>query len=106
MRAGLLTELITFEEKRGVKTPFGSTEITYVPILTCKAYRKKLSAVLGKEVNASEEFIANTIVFQTRQYPAINENLRVSYKGNTYRIRLLDPQTDRTYLITCAKNND
>lgn len=106
MRAGLLREQITFEEKRGVKTPFGSTDITYVPVLTCKAYRKKLSAVLGKEVNASEEFISNTIVFQTWQYPVINENLRISYNGNTYRIKLLDPQTDRTYLITCTKNND
>lgn len=106
MRAGLLRELIVFEEEAREETPFGSSRKIYRKVLTCKAYRKKLSAVLGKEVNASEEFIENTIVFQVRYYPIITDKLRIIYNGNTYTIKLLDLQPDHTYLITCTKNND
>lgn len=106
MNAGLLTETIIFEEAKEVKTESGFIEKEYVQILTMRAYRKKISASSNK-LNAFEDFIGNTIIFQTWFHPAINEKLRILYKGNTYKIVLLDRQRyDNTYTIICTKEND
>lgn len=107
MQAGLLREIIDFEEAKEVKTASGFIEKEYVKVLTVKAYRKKLSAATGVKINAFEDFIGNTIVFQVRWHPAINEKQRIHYQGNTYKIVLLDRQRqDNTYIITCSKDNE
>ena len=71
-----------------------------------KAYRKKLSASVGNGINASEEFIGNTLVFQTRKYSFINEDVRIKYRNNFYKVILIDLQNDNSYLITCSKVNE
>lgn len=105
MQAGLLRERVVFEEARKVKTESGFVEKEYFPILTTKAYKKKLSAVGGDGVNAFESFIGNTVILQVRWNPVINENLRIDYQGRKYKIKLLDKQTDNTYIITCSKED-
>lgn len=106
MRAGLLTETIHICDLIRTISPSGAEKKEYVPTHTIKAYRKKLSASVGNGVNASEEFIANTLVFQVRKYSFLNENARIKYGENLYKIILLDPQIDNTYLITCSKVNE
>lgn len=107
MRAGLLRETITFEELRETKTVSGFMKKEYTPALTVKANRKKLSAIVGDAINASEEFIGKTLIFQVRFHPAIKDNQRVSYLGRKYNIELLDKQMqDNTYLVTCRKINE
>lgn len=103
MRAGLLRELIEFKEPKETQSDSGFPRKEYVSVYTCKAYRKKLSAVFGDGMNASEEFIGKTIVFQVRYHPIIKDTQRIGYCGNEYQIKLLDPQVDQTYIITCSK---
>lgn len=105
MRAGLLRETLIFKELKEISSPSGFVKKEYVPILTCKAYKKKLSSVIGDGVNAMEQFIGNTIVFQIRYNPTIKENQKVEYQGKDYSITLLDRQQDNTYLITLAKTD-
>ncbi|WP_042372640.1 phage head closure protein [Bacteroides neonati] len=104
MRAGLLRELLVFKELKQVQSNSGAAKKEYVPILTCKAYRKKQATVVDRDgVNAMEQFTGCIIVFQTRYYPVIKENQRVEYQGRDYSISLLDKQGDNTYLITLTK---
>ncbi|MEG1685858.1 MAG: phage head closure protein [Bacteroides sp.] len=105
MRAGLLRDRIYFKELREIRSPTGFVKKEYYNIFSCKAYRKKLSTVLGNGIDAMEEFIGNTIVFQIRYYPIIKNNQRVEYQGNEYDISLLDRQIDNTYIITLTKIN-
>lgn len=105
MRAGLLRETLIFKELKEVRSPTGFVKKEYVPALTCKAYKKKLSSVIGDGVSAMEQFIGNTIVFQVRYYPVIKENQKVEYQGQDYSITLLDRQLDNTYLITLTKTD-
>lgn len=105
MRAGLLKETLIFKEWKEITTLSGFVKKEYVPILTCKAYKKKLSSVIGDGVNAMEQFIGNAIVFQVRYYPVIKENQKVEYQGKDYTITMLDRQRDNTYLITLTKTD-
>lgn len=107
MRAGLLNEWITFYGLKEARTPSGAVEKNYDEvILKARCYRKKLTAYAGGGLNANEEFIANTLIFQVRYNPAINERQRIGYQGRMYEIVLLDKQhKDNTYLITCSKVN-
>lgn len=104
MRAGLLRELLVFKELKQVQSNSGAAKKEYVPILTCKAYRKKQAAVVDRDgVNAMEQFTGHMLIFQVRYYPVIKDNHRVEYQGNDYSIILLDKQRDNTYLITLTK---
>lgn len=105
MRAGLLTERISLYEYQKKESDSGFETKEWVKLRDIKAYRKKLRALVGDGVNANEEFISNTIVFQIRAYSFINENLRVEYNGVTYKIILLEKNPDNSYLMTCSKNN-
>lgn len=102
MRAGLLNETLSFKELKEVTSPSGFVKKEYVSVLTCKAYRVRLSAS-AEGVNAMEQFTGHIIVFQVRCYPAIKENQRVEYQGKDYSITLLDRQRDNTYLVTLTK---
>lgn len=107
MRAGLLREILSFEELQTLKTASGAVQKKYVSIYTCKGYKRKMSSLRDADgLNAMEEFSGNTIVFQVRFHPIINEKQRVVYQGRQYSISLLDRQIhDNTYLITLTKLN-
>jgi SPP1 family predicted phage head-tail adaptor len=105
MRAGLLTERLSLFEHKKIESESGFGTKEWVKLCDIKAYRKKLKAITGDGVDANEEFISNTIVFQVRAYSIINENLRVEYNGVPYKIILLEKNPDNSYLMTCSKNN-
>lgn len=106
MRAGLLKEILDFQEKVKTKMPSGATREEFVSILTTRAAKKKLTAVVNQDgVNASEQFIGNLIVFQVRYNPLIKANQQVIYRGESYSIQLLDHQSDNTYIVTLKKIN-
>ena len=106
MRAGLLTETIEILQLQVTTSVSGAQKREFVPTHTIKAYRKKLAASVGNGINASEEFISNTLVFQVRKYRFINENMRIRYQSNIFKVILLDPQRDGTCLITFSKVNE
>ncbi|WP_449039442.1 phage head closure protein [Parabacteroides goldsteinii] len=107
MRAGLLREILVFEELQSVTSPSGAVKKEYAKVYTCKGYKKKLSPIRDTNgINAMEEFTGNTLVFQMRYHPVINEKQRVLYQGYYYSISLLDRQiSDNTYLVTLLKIN-
>lgn len=102
MRAGLLRDTLVFKELKAVQSASGAIKKEYVPVLTCKAYRRKQSTS-AEGVNAMEQYTGHIIVFQTRCYPWINENQRVEYQKNEYTITMIDKQMDNTYLLTLTK---
>ena len=106
MRAALLKETIHILELQTTTSETGAVKREYVETHKIKAYRKKLSATVGNGINASEVFVENTRIFQVRKYSFINENIRIKYGQNTYRVILIDLQSDNTYLITCSKVNE
>lgn len=106
MRSGLLTETIAIHQEQTTKSASGAVRKEYVETHRIKAYRKKLSAAVGSGVNASEEFIANTLVFQVWRYSFLNDRVRIKYGGHMYKIIMLDRQLDNSYLITCTKVNE
>lgn len=107
MRSALLKETIHILQLQKMTSETGAEKREYVETHKIKAYRKKLSASVGTGVNASEEFIGNTLVFQVRKYSFLNEDIRIKYGSNIYKIiPPFDPQSDNTYLITCSKVNE
>lgn len=106
MRAGLLTETIYIHRLEKTTTDSGAEKRAYIETHKIKAYRKKLSASVGNGMNADEEFIGNTLVFQTRRYSFLNEDMHIKYGNHFYKIILIDKQIDNSYLITCSKVNE
>lgn len=107
MRAGLLREILVFEELQTITSPSGATKKEYAAVYTCKGYKRKMSPVRDVSgLNAMEEFSGNMLIFQVRYHPIINEKQRVLYQGRHYSMTLLDRQIhDNTYLITLTKLN-
>ena len=106
MRAGLLRDIIDFLEPEETQGATGFVKKEYKSVYTCKAYRKKNSVILDDEMNASESFKETVMIFQVRYHPVIKENMHIRFNGSEYDIKLIDPQVDNTYLITCKKVND
>lgn len=108
MRAGLLREILEFKELVSEQSLSGAVRKEYKSVFSCKVHRLKLSAVVDKDgVNAMEQFIGNTVIFQTRYYPCIKESQRVVWQGRTYEIKLLDRKIeDNSYQITLSKINE
>lgn len=107
MRAGLLREILEFQELQTISSTSGAVKKEYVKIFSTKGAKKRLTMVVDKDgVNASEQFIGNLIVFQVRYNQRIKENQQVIYQGIKYSIQLLDRKPDNTYIITLKKKND
>lgn len=107
MKAGLMTEILTFKELTSTKTPTGFVEKKFQDVLTCRASRRKMSAIADRDgVNAMEQFIGSIIVFQVRYRPHIKEGQRVVWRNQEYDVKLIDPQTrDNSLVITLEKVN-
>lgn len=107
MKAGLLTEILTFKELISTKTETGFVRKEYQEILTCKASRRKMSAIADRGgVNAMEQFIGSIVVFQVRHRPQIKEGQRVVWRKQEYDVKMIDPQArDNSLVITLEKVN-
>lgn len=105
MRAGLLREPVDFLALKEEQSSSGFVKKDYEVVYSCKAYKKKNTVILDDEMNATEVFKETTLVLQVRFHPAIKEDMHIRYNGSEYDIKLIDPQTDHTYLITCKKIN-
>ena len=106
MRAGRLTEILEFQNEIRKRNPTGEIEYVYESILSARAERLKLTAVMDKDgVNASELFIGNMLVFRLRYNSLINDNQRVLYQGKKYSIQLIDKSRNELK-ITLNRIND
>lgn len=107
MRAGLLRDVVIFKEPRRTRTDTGGIKTEYVEVLRCRAYKRRFSNVTDKDkIEAYKEFYGHFGVFQVRRHPKIREDMILVYRGVEYKIILLDPQYDNTYLINVNKLNE
>ena len=91
MRAGLMTDMLSFESPSVQQNQTGEMEKTWTECFRCRAYRKKHAALSGDE-QAREEFLSQTVVFQTWRYPKITYDCRVRWSDSLWEIRLIEPR--------------
>ncbi len=84
MRAGLLTEQITFQVSEVVKDSFGATVRQWRNILTTRA---NVTYDSGYRANENNEIVyGNSITFTARYYHQITEQMVIMWHGKKYRI--------------------
>lgn len=107
MRAGLLREVVVFKEPTTIRTPTGASKTEYVPVYRCRMYKRRLTVATDKDaVDAKETFYGHTGIFQVRYSPKINDRQIVEFRGNEYRIDLLDRRPDNSYYVYVTKRNE
>lgn len=104
MRAALLREFIIIYRYENVQSPTGEITKQKKEIALLRAYRLK-STGTNKEV-AKELFDSQSIVFQIRYFPDVQDSDIISYKDTEYKIVFIDENIwDRTLKITVQKIN-
>lgn len=104
MKAGLLREFITIYRYENVQSPTGEITKQKKEIALLRAYRLK-STGTTKEV-AKELFDSQSIVFQIRYFPDIQDSDILVYKDTEYKITNIDENIwDRSLKITVQKIN-
>ena len=104
MRAALLREFITIYRYENVQSPTGEITKQKKEIALLRAYRLK-STGTNKEV-AKELFDTQSITFQIRYFPDIQDSDIISYRDIEYKITNIDENIwDRTLKITVQKIN-
>jgi head-tail adaptor len=104
MKAGLLREFITIYRFENVQSPTGEITKQKKEIALLRAYRLK-STGTNKEV-AKELFDTQSITFQIRYFPDIQDSDIISYRDIEYKITNIDENIwDRTLKITVQKIN-
>ena len=104
MRAALLREFITIYRYENVQSPTGEITKQKKEIALLRAYRLKSNSQ-NKEV-AKELFDSQSIVFQIRYFPDIQDSDILVYKDTEYKITFIDENIwDRTLKITVQKIN-
>lgn len=102
IRAGQLKCRLIIEAPIEKKSEFGSISKEYKEIFTCRAYRKKQLLSNREEENAYEEFVFQTIVMQTRNYPQIQYGCRVRYECCVWDIKMIE-RTGNKMTLTLKK---
>ena len=105
MRAGLLTEEITFLRPTKQLDEYGS-EVgnTYTPVITTRARIKYNN---GSKVNADEEiFYFYNLEIIIRSYHQIQNDYLIEYKGEKYYIISQDSTLKDQITITAGKYNE
>lgn len=104
MRAGLLRDKVTFKAPQRVTTSTGGVRTEYVPVFSCRAWKRKFSNVTDKDkVEANKQFYGHFGVFQVRNRKEIRDDMILEWRGVEYNIILVDPQADGTLLINVNK---
>ena len=105
MRAGDLTERISFLKQTSITSNTGAFKKEWLPVYSCKAKKHKTIILKDRDgLNAKEVFNGYDLVFQVRYNPLIDDNQRVEYMGKTYKIiPPLDYKRDNTYILTVTR---
>lgn len=107
MKAGLLREKIVVEEAVTEVSPSGATHKVWQTAFSTRCRRQRITAIVGDGMDAYEEFIQNTVILQVRDNKRFKDTQRIVYKGQRFRITLINPQIeDKTLYITLSKINE
>jgi SPP1 family predicted phage head-tail adaptor len=101
MRAGLLSEDVTFEQQSINKGEFGATNVSWQPFKNTKARVTYNSGNRTNDVN--EVFFAYEVVFTIRIYHQIDENMRIIWQGKKYRILSIERQKAQQQIVIKAE---
>lgn len=96
MRAGLLTEIISFYSPYTGETKYGrASKQDYIP--TIKETRARVLNQRGTRQNENNEMVYSyTVTFIVRGYHKIDEYMRIFWRGKFYRIlNIMPPERDR-----------
>jgi hypothetical protein len=105
MRAGLLTEHITFYKLVKVKTETGSEENTYVVDHHCRARKSYTGG--DRENENGDIFYSHHIIFEIRQGYSFDELYRIEWDGGMYRIECIEKDRhNMSVKIVCSLIND
>ncbi len=104
IRAGLLTEFLTFKESVKVVSDSGFEKDEQKEVLTTRAYKMKGT---GKQTEAAKEiFNSVTLTFLLRYNSLIKDTQTVEYNGIIYNISFLDTnRQERSIEITLIKKD-
>lgn len=104
MRAGLLTETITFLTPTIIKNEFGASEATYTPTITTKA---RITYKSGSFVTENQEMIHDYVLeIIVRKYHQLSTNMLILYKNIKYRIISIDTTIRDQQKIICDLYNE
>lgn len=107
MRAGLLArEFISLYRYHNIQSESGELTKERVLIKNTRAYVIKNSLSTTNEEQDKELFDQPKIIFQVRYVPDLTDRDMIEYKGDEFRIILIDENIwDRTLKITAIKAN-
>ena len=89
MRAGLLTEHVTFQSPVVVETEFSGKKTEYRNFCTTRAAVRHLRG--NKGVETGEIFTSFTVEFTVRYYHQVRPDMRILHDGQKYRILDINP---------------
>ena len=107
MRAALLArEFISLYRYQNIQSESGELTKEKVLIKNTRTYVMKNSLATTNEEQAKELFDQPKTIFQVRFIPGLTDRDIIEYKGNEYRITLIEENIwDRTLKITAIKSN-
>lgn len=101
MRAGILTEPITFKKASIVKNQYGQEETYWDNYIITRGNVKFNS---GNRVTENNEIVnAYTVIFTVRNYHKIDEFMRILWKCKLYRILSIENNREKQSLIINAE---
>ena len=101
MRAGILTEPITFRKASIVKNQYGQEETYWDNYIITRGNVKFNS---GNRVTENNEILNTyTVIFTVRNYHKIDEFMRVLWKGKLYRILSIENSREKQSLTINAE---
>jgi hypothetical protein len=102
MRAGLLTDTISFYSISNTKSSSGAIIKNKTLVISSRCQVLKNTGKNG--VLNSEEFNSNLLEVKVRYNPIINETLKVLLRGKTYKIEnIFLNKKDNSYSISLKK---
>lgn len=89
MQAGLLKDIIEFEQRELITNEFNEQMIVYKPCLTTKA---QVIYSDGSRAIENDEMVFNySPIFNIRYYHNVNETMRIKFNNQYYRIVSIQP---------------
>lgn len=84
MRAGVLSEVISFEQPVTITDVFGANQLSWELVTNTRA---KVSYSSGNRATENNEIVfAYEVIFTVRIYHQIDERMRIIWKNKKYRI--------------------
>lgn len=104
---GLYKHRVTFKKELYVQNKTGAVDKQKATVATVSARKKRFSNVTDKDkVEAGKDFYGHFGVFEVRANKKLKDCTILEHDGVEYKIILIDPTDDNTYLVNINKINE